>query len=866
MKIFSASKLLKGFLLVLLLGQVLLIYSTLKDKGLNISWLIQVEEINKILPPNTQLKSGEIRFYLPFIIRLSDPNLIYTDGGCHQYQAEHLDIAWAPFFKTPFKFNQWTARSTQGTLQTTFYPQAIDSINLLISLNKNALTVEYLSGQSEDKFLNIELKADPQQFLGLKKSKPLTLSEEMKLLLDCIYRSKKTILLCDIDLTKKGAPIIEFKTASDSIDWDELHLENSQTNGLIKNKSVNLKTKASKISHGSHEFEGHYPEASIKIENGILESINFDLHSIKAGLLELDHSFGSIETANKSEIAGSAFFSHQCAPTSAEFKYDFTNETISLGLVSYLNKALAVSALKDFNVKFNLDDYLIKDPEPIFLKMDLLLGKDFVLEKAKGNMAVNALNINEFHIDHISSDFELDSSEALISKTHLRTKRGPVDIVATIDNKKGSYLFAIEGFAVPNDLNSILPKWWENTFIDFTFTEDSKSRGEFAILGLFKNPIPSLFIGRAVGSDILYMDVMVKTSDLLVQGHDYITKIQIKEAHTETGKASGTIQLAVKPDSFPMPESVQLDLISELSLEDSQALFGEDIRTIISHFKTNATPLVRLDSVIFNDYYTEHKDKSYYNLNISTDKPFLFMDRPFEDLNIEVYGRENNHYLRSAVAAFSKGTLKFNADITESDSEDPQLRIDLEILDSDSRLTAKNLTQPFNLESRKTSVEEVQAKVQNLNALLKSKGSLLNLSNHKGFGQLDISGDGLAQIHLLGPFSKALNELKIPIGSFGLNKLNSWFYINKEIVDVHHLEINGDQTQVLGNGSYNINDQSINFDIKVDILKNAFLSFSNLGIFGELFNPIKELLSFTVTGTPDKQIWRSRFDPRNLFE
>jgi hypothetical protein len=866
MKILSASKLLKGFLLVLLLGQVLLIYSTLKDKGLNISWLIQVEGINKILPQNTQLKSGDIRFYLPFIIRLPDPNLIYTDGGCHQYKAEYLDIAWAPFLKSQFKFNQWTARSAQGTLQTTYYPQPIDSINLLISLNKNALTVEYLKGQSEDKFLNMALKADPQKILELENSESFTLSDEIKLLLDCIYHSKKTNLLCDIDLTKKDASIIEFKVASDSIHWKELRLKNSQINGLIKNKSINLRTKASKIFHGNYAFEGHYPEARIKIENGILESINFDLHSIKAGLLKVGHSFGSIETANKSEIAGSAFFSHQGAPTSAEFQYDFTNETISLDLVSYLNKALALSALKDFNMKFNLDDYLIKDPEPIFLKMDLLLGKDFALEKAKGNMAVNALSINEFHIDHISSDFELDSSEELTSKTHLRTKRGPADIEASINRARGSYLFTIEGFAAPNDYNSIAPKWWKNTFKAFTFNDNCESFGEFSILGHFKNNIPNLFIGRAIGSNITYRGVNVKTSDLLVQGHDYITKVRIKEAHTETGKASGIIQLAVKPDGFTKPESVQLDLISELSLEDSQALFGENIRTIISHFKTNATPLVRLDSVIFNDYYTEHKDKSYYNLNISTDKPFLFMDRPFEDLNIEVYGRENNHYLRSAVAAFSKGTLKFNADITETDSEDPQLRIDLEIIDSESRLAAKNLIQPFNLESRETSVEEVQTKVQKLNAALKSKGSLLNLSNHKGFGQLDISGNGLAQIHLLGPFSKALNELKIPIGSFGLNKLNSWFYINKEIVGVHHLEINGDQTEVLGNGSYNINDQSINFDIKVDILKNAFLSFSNLGIFGELFNPIKELLSFTVTGTPDKQIWRSRFDPRNLFE
>ena len=866
MKIVSAKKLFEALLLILLSGQIFLIYSTFKDKGLNIAWLIHIDRVNEMLPKNTQLQYGEILFYLPFKVRLSNPILIYADIGCHKYEAEYLDISWTPFIKNNYKLDQWTVHSNQGALETSYYPKKIEAVNLAVHFNKEILNVAHFSGQSEDKFFSLALKTKPQYDSGSIKADFNLPSNKIESFLNCIYISKNTNLFCDIDLSEPKYPNIGFTVATESFQLNNLHLENSQVTGLVEKRLIELSIKASKISHSTYALESLSPEAQIRIEDGELKSIGFDLHSIKANSLKLDHAFGAVKTANEAAIKGNALLGYKEAPAYTEFHYDLKSKTLALDIESYLNNALILGTLKELKIDFDSDNYLIKDPNPIFLKVDLMVGSDLKPQKAEGRISVNAISLNQVHFDHLSSAFVLEANGDLTSKTHLRTKRGPADIEAEIDNKRGSYLFTIEGFAVPNDLNSVLPEWWKNTFIDFTFTEDSKSWGEFAVLGLFKNPIPSLFIGRAMGSDILYKDVMVKTSDLFVRGSDYITEIQIKKARTEDGQASGKIQLAVKPDGFPMPESVQLDLISELSLEDSQALFGKNIKTIISHFETNATPLVRLDSVIFNDHYTEHKDKSYYNLNISTHKPFLFMDRPFEDLNIEAYGRENNHYLRSAVAAFSKGTLNFNADITETDSEDPQLRIDLEIIGSDSRLTAKNLLKPTKPSSDLDSESNAPIGELSLNAILESKGSLLDISNHNGSGQLDISGKGLAQIHLLGPFSKALNDLKIPIGSFGLNKLNTKFIINKEIINVTELEINGDQTQVLGSGTYSILDQSINFDIEVDLLKNTNLSFANLGILGNLFNPITELLSFNVSGSPEDQIWRSRFDPRNLFE
>jgi len=71
---------------------------------------------------------------------------------------------------------------------------------------------------------------------------------------------------------------------------------------------------------------------------------------------------------------------------------------------------------------------------------------------------------------------------------------------------------------------------------------------------------------------------------------------------------------------------------------------------------------------------------------------------------------------------------------------------------------------------------------------------------------------------------------------------------------------------VFGEGRISIPDQSINFKMGVDILKNKNLSFSKLGSLAKILNPVTKIFNFSVTGTLQDQKWRSALDPRNLFE
>jgi hypothetical protein len=330
---------------------------------------------------------------------------------------------------------------------------------------------------------------------------------------------------------------------------------------------------------------------------------------------------------------------------------------------------------------------------------------------------------------------------------------------------------------------------------------------------------------------------------------------------TLIGKAEGIITITTKPDGFRKPESVRTKLKSELTISTAAKLFGNDVQNILSNFESPYTHKVDFESVFFDPHYTQHNNKSYYNLSIERSNPIAFFNRPFDQLSAKIFGRGTQHFIRSASAEFAGGQLNFEADILETLSEDPQLRINLELTDSNYSQCIKDT---FQNEFGNTTFN--QSPSLDLELTVKSEGSLLDLTKHNGYGNLEISGSGLGKINLLGPFSKALDELKLSIGIFSLDHLESNFLIQRESINVQNLELNGKESQVLGQGRIRIPDQSIDFKMEVDLLKNRNISFSKLGNIGKFFNPVTKILNFNVTGTLQDQKWRSIFDPRNLFE
>ena len=502
----------------------------------------------------------------------------------------------------------------------------------------------------------------------------------------------------------------------------------------------------------------------------------------------------------------------------------------------------------------------IKSPIAAFAEADIIVDKNLSIHAVNGVMQIEKTTINSMPLQHLRSNFQF-INKRLMTSNSFKINHRTSSINTIFDLESGDYSCSISGYNFSSDLNPIMPKWWLNTFKDFSYNDNTICIHDFNVYGTLTSPSLSLLVGSVKAENLNYKGVLFKHADVSVIKRKTCTQITLKDIRTQEGKAKGAIKITKRPDGFKKPESIRTKIKGELTLKTAEKLLGRNVRKTLSNFQSPHTHTIEFESVFFNPYYTENKNKSYYDLSIEKTKPILFFNRPFDQLTAKIYGRNNQHHIRSAHAEFAGGQIDFEADILETSSNDPKLRINLSLSNCDYKKSIQDIFQ-----NKYTNVTTEGYRPLDLDLTLKSDGALLNLTKHNGFGNLEINGPGLGKIHLLGPLSKALEQLKIPLGVFSLNQLESNFMIREEQINVKSFEINGNESYVSGQGQIFIPTQEINFKMSVDLLKNKNLSFSKLGSLGEILNPLTRIFNFSVSGTIQNQKWRSAFDPRNLFE
>ena len=209
-------------------------------------------------------------------------------------------------------------------------------------------------------------------------------------------------------------------------------------------------------------------------------------------------------------------------------------------------------------------------------------------------MSAQNISCESLYLKAFDVAFNYSQDKTLTSKLYARSNQGPLNVNAQIDFERSDYHFGLIGFTNPKEFNAFLPKWWSNIFQNFSYSVDSRSYGDLSLYGNFKNPIPDLLYGSVQATDLAYKGVLVRDAQLKLSTSKLFTHIDIKHANTQTGSIKGDIQLTAKRDGYPLPESVRLDLESDLSLKDTQSLFGKNIKNIIACFESETAPNISL--------------------------------------------------------------------------------------------------------------------------------------------------------------------------------------------------------------------------------------------------------------------------------
>lgn len=853
-------------LFILLFAQCTLIYLSLNYKGIPISNSL----VQKYIPENLNLSSKEILFFLPYHIKLIEPEFTQKADNLLQLNSPEIFLSWRPDLSS-LTFNLWKIHSYSGKVSSKLYPGSFELNRLSLLINGFQIQNARMLLRADDKIVHLNYSAE--KYLAhyeqtqinketIKQTELLTSSidpdSSFVSLIKAFHASKNSHIECFIKKTEGASFALSAALSSQSIE-----IEGNKFEGLQVQSQYSLDSSNNNIFFQAANYLN--PGISLQTDS-IRGQLNLGdqmkIHSIEVvakTVLFNNHVFDAI-TADLSPrhddhfiINGILFQKSHCLSFHTDYQINAPKNTVFTKAYLNLNELQ-----NDYFTQ--IENIYIPSSKSIFAEAVLYLDKNINLLSAQGYLQGEAITINTTPLEFFRSDIEWINHK-LKTNSVLKISQRISYAKTDFDANSGDYICSLNGNTFSTDFNSIMPKWWRNTFKDFSYSDNTQCFHDFAIYGTINSPIPDLYLGSVKTTDLHYKNVPVKYGDVFVQGKNHCTEIKLKDVQTLIGKAEGIITITTKPDGFRKPESVRTKLKSELTISTAAKLFGNDVQNILSDFESPYTHKVDFESVFFDPHYTQNINKSYYNLSIERSNPIAFFNRPFDQLSAKIFGRGTQHFIRSASAEFAGGQLNFEADILETLSEDPQLRINLELTDSNYSQCIKDT---FQNEFENTTFN--QSPSLDLELTVKSEGSLLDLTKHNGYGNLEISGSGLGKINLLGPFSKALDELKLSIGIFSLDHLESNFLIQRESINVQNLELNGKESQVLGQGRIRIPDQSIDFKMEVDLLKNRNISFSKLGNIGKFFNPVTKILNFNVTGTLQDQKWRSIFDPRNLFE
>ncbi len=500
-------------------------------------------------------------------------------------------------------------------------------------------------------------------------------------------------------------------------------------------------------------------------------------------------------------------------------------------------------------------------------------AKGFQLRNAQIDARMDQLQIGDLCFDQLQARGGYAEGRYFVEQLHMDRDNQWLDLTFELDETSGDYRASLVGSVVPSDYNELLPSWWGGIFKDFEFKPTSQSYGDFTIYGNTKEKVADLYFGHAKAQNIAYRGVWLDQASLIVRGGGLYTELHNLEASIGRGWARGQIAFASKRDSIKGPASVSIDLEAQLPLQEASRLFEEPTAKLIGNFKTEALPKIHLEASLFNSAYPEYKGKRHFALQVDCPAPLSYLDIPFDHLAFGLYGRSNTVHLRDIEFGYAKGRGSALIDITTPPEQPAQLRYKLALTDAEQNLALSNLPQFGDIQESLKPKAMTDGTVLNLGKTsprmdlrLHGEGPADNIWGHRGYGQFEIRNDRLATIQLLGPLSKLLQKTELNFTSFNLNSMRGAFSYRNEIAKFDALQIDGLRTQIKAPGSLNIRDQSIDMRVSVFLLGNAGKPDSRLRQIGDLLKrPIPNLLEFELSGTLQKQRFRSVYDPRNLI-
>lgn len=506
-----------------------------------------------------------------------------------------------------------------------------------------------------------------------------------------------------------------------------------------------------------------------------------------------------------------------------------------------------------------------------FYDLSVILDEDLILNCATFRMDVHEVVANDIHFDRILAKGSYGKNGLDLKKIRIDRQNQWCDGAFRFNAQTDDWELVLKGQVLPSEYSPLLPKWWDDIFVDLDFAPETPAYGDFVIRDNISDRDKNFFLGQAKANNFAYKKAPIDSGQLIVRGRRNYVELYRMEAAAGSGRATGNIGFTHASKSETGLLSIRYDFDGSVSPDIPAKILGGTIAETIAAFELTTLPHIKVKGATFNQKYGRYKSNNNLYLEADVQTPLTFKEIPLQHLNFKLYGRENAVFLRNVNFGYANGTANAMIDILDiEDNEDAQICFQLNLREANQLKTVEDLPDFRNTESQpeapKTDEQQHASYTGVLNLNLHAKGPLDQLYGLTGYGNVEIQNEELGAIQLLGPLSRWLKNTRLNFTSFNLNRVDASFEIDGEQILIDDLEINGPRTCIWANGAYQLPSQAIDMSVRVGLFANAGTPNSAMNAFGKFIaSPFPNLLVFNLTGTIYDQKIRSQFDPRNLI-
>ena len=435
-----------------------------------------------------------------------------------------------------------------------------------------------------------------------------------------------------------------------------------------------------------------------------------------------------------------------------------------------------------------------------------------------------------------------------------------------MDTESLAFRFLLAGRLRPAGIDGWFGAWWPGFWSTFSFDALPPS-ADVDIQGVWRAPMRTTVFVGASGAGLRLRELPLDTLATRIQVNPG-GSIDLRGFHATRGDhvASGAFSRSLDPETREWSR-LAFDIRSDFPLEDLPRLFPDQGPAIAAPFALSGPPRIHLRGETFGPG-SASPGSQRYTLDLATSAPLRYQGFPFDSLATRLERDAGEIRLEDLRVGFADGVATGRVVLSGPDSA---RWLAYEIALADARLDLALLRwrefQATRPDYRPPAADATDAPRKTLGGSvslrLAATGPLADPLAHSGAGSANIADADLAQIRLLGLFSRLLSDLGIGLGTLRLTHADTRFVLQRDQLLFDGLRLTGPSASVEADGAYRLPTGKLNFTARVRPLEQRTGILSST--VGWVLSPLSSALIVRLEGTLDQPDWTFSYGPTRLL-